>query len=560
MTPSHARPGARRESSYLTFTPRRNAMASFDNLVVLANYEERLREARKIVWRDRGEPAVDVHDIHKCLVHGASGGLRAGAIAFAIRSGVNVVLLLARLKNLPKERRLSLIRRVLFGSDSFRTAAMLGSFVALYRIILNALPLLFPANIPLRENLRTLLASLFSTKNEQDDFVVESPDSSSDHSPLPVQALSLHISPGERREARLSSSAQVHQTWVRKKTRRWHSVLAGAVAGAVAVSFEKRSRQSVIAQQLFVRGLQGSYNAYSEKYGFHIPHGGALVFVLACGQIIYAYHLSPHTLPKSYRRWLDHLIQAPREALSTHCSMVRRGTYDPVDVAQILARSDLHPDNATSVKQWRAALPPYAPCAMSHPHVPRCLSVPQDRIFTVARWTLPVYGALHFVPLLFFKRAAFARAPARMALRTAWGTARSTFFLSLVVVICQGWFCGMQNAHRALAARRGAVSAWLLASVLSRPVHWIGGMASALPIFLEAKHRRGDLAMYVLPKALESAWITLRGRGLVLHVGKYGNPLLNAFAMGMVMSTYQNDPQHLSGLVRRVLYQFIGPN
>jgi hypothetical protein len=165
---------------------------------------------------------------------------------------------------------------------------------------------------------------------------------------------------------------------------------------------------------------------------------------------------------------------------------------------------------------------------MSHPHVARCLSVPQDRIFTVARWTLPVYGALHFVPLLFFKRAAFARAPVRMALRAAWGTGRSTLFLSLVVVICQGWFCGMQNAHRALAARRGAAPAWLLAFVLSRPVHWIGGMVSGLPLFVEAKHRRGDLAMYALPKALESVWITLRGRGLVLHVGKYGNPLVRS--------------------------------
>ena len=95
-------------------------MASFDNLVVLANYEEHLREARKMVWRDRGEPAVDIHDIHECLVHGARGALRAfsfvalyrnfipchyigaGAIAFAIRSGVNLVLLLTRIKNLSK--------------------------------------------------------------------------------------------------------------------------------------------------------------------------------------------------------------------------------------------------------------------------------------------------------------------------------------------------------------------------------------------------------------------------------------------------------------------------
>lgn len=120
MTPSHARPESRRQSSYLTFTPRRSTIASFDNLVVLANYEEHLREARKIIWRDRGEPAVDIHDIYECLVHGARGALRAfppclpcrnfilclyigaGTIAFAIRSGVNLVLLLARIKNSPK--------------------------------------------------------------------------------------------------------------------------------------------------------------------------------------------------------------------------------------------------------------------------------------------------------------------------------------------------------------------------------------------------------------------------------------------------------------------------
>jgi hypothetical protein len=76
MTPPHPRPESRRESSYLTFTPRRSTIASFDNLVVLANYEEHLREARKMVWRDRGEPAVDIHDVHECLIHGARGGLR----------------------------------------------------------------------------------------------------------------------------------------------------------------------------------------------------------------------------------------------------------------------------------------------------------------------------------------------------------------------------------------------------------------------------------------------------------------------------------------------------
>ena len=35
---------------------------------------------------------------------------------------------------------------------------------------------------------------------------------------------------------------------------------------------------------------------------------------------------------------------------------------------------------------------------------------------------------------------------------------------------------------------------------------------------------------------------------------------LTFFFSSPVQSTYQNDPQHLSGLVRRILYQFIGPN
>ena len=61
--------------------PRRLTLASFDNLVVLANYEEHLREARKMVWRDRGEPAVEVHDLWECLEHGLRGGLRAFAFS-----------------------------------------------------------------------------------------------------------------------------------------------------------------------------------------------------------------------------------------------------------------------------------------------------------------------------------------------------------------------------------------------------------------------------------------------------------------------------------------------
>lgn len=64
-----------RPPSFIQFTPRR-AMTSFENLVVLANYEERLREARKIVWRDRGEKPIELDDVWECIEHAARGGLR----------------------------------------------------------------------------------------------------------------------------------------------------------------------------------------------------------------------------------------------------------------------------------------------------------------------------------------------------------------------------------------------------------------------------------------------------------------------------------------------------
>jgi hypothetical protein len=60
-------------NNMLSFTPRR-AMASFENLVAMANHQERLKEARKMVWRDRGQPVVQMDTLEECLRHAIAGG------------------------------------------------------------------------------------------------------------------------------------------------------------------------------------------------------------------------------------------------------------------------------------------------------------------------------------------------------------------------------------------------------------------------------------------------------------------------------------------------------
>ncbi|OJT15479.1 hypothetical protein TRAPUB_7350 [Trametes pubescens] len=546
-----------RAPSYIHFTPRR-AMASFENLVVLANYEEHLREARRVVWRDRGEKPVEVLDLGDCFEHACRGGLRAGTLAFAIRSGVNFILLLTRIKRIPKRFRLSLIRHALFGEDSVRFAATLASFVGLYKFILNALPILLPQP-RIDETTHSRTRSLFRASIPG---VSGQPGADSPFDEEASEDVELGIQQRKKgaRQARLSMSAQVHQMWVRKRTRWWYSAFAGSVAGAIAIMFEKRGRRVGIAQQMFVRGLQGSFNAMSVKSGFKIPHGDVIVFTL----------------------WIQVASKVPADGVALNMSLVREGTFDPQVMEHVLTYPGITAKNHSHILDLLAGAklpeglrtygPPYGPCAAVHPDIDSCLMVQVAHFWEVFRWMLPIYGALHFIPMMLFRRNTFMKRPAHMLLRAALGTARSSAFLGVFVTIFQTYFCGKHHlyekllslrapgARSLLAALAKCLPPWVLQLLISKFSFFVGGLLSGLSLFVEEKRRREELAMYVLPKGLESAWVMARGKGWVFGMGRYGDALLTAMGMGMVMSTYQNDPQHLSGLVRRILYQFVGPN
>lgn len=61
--------------------------------------------------------------------------------------------------------------------------------------------------------------------------------------------------------------------------------------------------------------------------------------------------------------------------------------------------------------------------------------MPAERFFTVFKWMVPIYGALHLIPMLLFKRKTVFKNPSQMLMRAGWGTARSSAFLSVFVVI-----------------------------------------------------------------------------------------------------------------------------
>jgi len=113
----------------------------------------------------------------------------------------------------------------------------LGTFTSIYKFLINALPILIPALSPPDSS---------NAIDEVDDLEAQ----------LPTTTI---VVPTNRRKARLSLSARTQLILIRKRTRRWHAALAGAIAGALAIVWEKRTRRGLIAQQLFVRLVLSAY-------------------------------------------------------------------------------------------------------------------------------------------------------------------------------------------------------------------------------------------------------------------------------------------------------------
>jgi len=173
------------------------------------------------------------------------------------------------------------------------------------------------------------------------------------------------------------------------------------------------------------------------------------------------------------------------------------------------------------------------------------MAVPFDRFIAVFKWMLPIYGALHLIPAVLFKRSAFFRNPWKMLLRAGWGTTRSSAFLGVFVVIYQctsspypyqitntlflAIFCSKHNLHAFLTSQKSPLQlpTRIVDTLISKQSFWLLGVLSGLSLLVEEKRRRAELAMYVLPKGLESAWVMARGKGLVFKTGQYGEIIVS---------------------------------
>ncbi|WWC88699.1 uncharacterized protein L201_003612 [Kwoniella dendrophila CBS 6074] len=496
------------------------SLASLDSLLLLSTNPSGERDkliaevskvGKDLVWRQKDEKKLLPRDPERAGVLALKRGLRSFLLAFSVRAGINVLLTLFRnLRN--KKLRLALFRHAIFGQEPFRFGAMLGTFTFLNTLTLHILRLA----PPLGYYRRRLKNGIFNKPT---------------------------FGPPEREGD--------------EGERRWQAAVAGAV-GSLGLLWESTSRRTGVAQQMFVRGLQASYNQYTPRLGIHIPHGDLLVFGACCGQIMFAWLCSPETIPREYSAWILQASRVPSFAVNANRTLVRQKIIEPIQVQKALEHKAITPANRKALQDILIKLkegykPSVVPCEMIHPWVDSCPETNIRRFFAVFRFMLPVYSALHLIPMLVLRRHHVKRDPLRMLARAIWGLTRSCSFLGIFVFIYQVLFC-----LRIQSVEQGWGTNWIRNALKRKETFWLMGFSTCLSLLVEEKKRRAELAMYVLPRALESAWSSARKRAWVPIV-PFGETILGAVAMGMVMDAYKHSPDAMSGIVRRLLFQLVGP-
>ncbi|KVI07064.1 hypothetical protein Ccrd_014562 [Cynara cardunculus var. scolymus] len=325
----------------------------------------------------------------------------------------------------------------------------------------------------------------------------------------------------------------------RKKETPFNAILAGSVAGLSILALDDCNRRRTLALYLLARLAQCAYNSAKSKNKFHLwgsswRHGDSLLFALSCAQVMYAFVMRPESLPKSYQDFIQKtgpVAQPVYKAVRDCC----RGS--PVDIASLSSYlSTVKGADFSPLQEF----PSIIPCSVIHPGTKSCLAHNAYASSATFKKTFPLYFSLTFVPFVVLRLQKFMDAPIKTSWHAVIGAVRSTAFLSSFVGIFQGVIC----LHRKAASQDHKL------------VYWLAGGLAALSVLLEKKGRRGELGLYVLPRAGESLWYILVNRRVLPDI-KNTEVALFCACMGGMMYYLEHEPDTMSPFLRSLIRRFL---
>ena len=265
-------------------------------------------------------------------------------------------------------------------------------------------------------------------------------------------------------------------------------------------------------------------------------HGDVLMFALSSAQVMYAYVMRPETLDPGFWNFIVRAGPIDKETLGAVRAQCNGSPVDLRHLAQY-AVPGKDPKGWTTGERL-----PCVPCVIMHRDTgcAMCASHAVAASADTFRKCFPFYLSIHLVPFCVLNAAKALRNPVGTVTTATGATIRSTTFISAFVGSYMASICGLR---------------WLRGGKEHRAAYYAAGIVAGSMLFIEKKSRRGELALYLLPRAADSLVATMAIKRLVPNV-PHADLLLFALVSGGLMHYFENEPETLAGFLRSGIARF----
>lgn len=313
-----------------------------------------------------------------------------------------------------------------------------------------------------------------------------------------------------------------------KRTARWRTLVAGAIAGPSLLLTGTNVRHTSMAIYILLRAavLAARCGIKSEQFGWMCrplawKHGDVFLMCLSSSQILSAWILKPESLPSSYISFLNKHGGKDVSVVKTLKELAFKEPLTYLEAVEKYYKSmdmDVQLDPNMSI-----------PCRVVHghqdcvPHFFRFLGQAYLR-------SLPVYLPVYLIPAIIVHRQGLLKKPLPIFSKTLLGTARSSLFLSAYCASAWLWTCMLFRTVR----------------VCNPAVVAMGTFPTGLAVMIEKKSRRMEIALYCFARALESFAICYGDGGLAhlnlkAKVPKRMDVVLFSIATSIIMHCYAQE-------------------
>lgn len=161
-------------------------------------------------------------------------------------------------------------------------------------------------------------------------------------------------------------------------------------------------------------------------------------------------------------------------------------------------------------------------------HFGSCETKALNRMGKMIKFFLTLYGPAHLLPVLIFKLKKLRTDPIPILTHVFQNIVRSVSFGLAVIGVAQYSLCTFNKLFQGTTRLN-----WLFISSIS-----------ALPIIIEAESRKGELALYLFPRVLETLWNLMKKKGFPLRIKNF-EIFVFGIAMGTLTYFLHNDDKYI---------------